>query len=284
MRHRIIGTLTLGLALCLAYLAGAYAHARGWWPFWQPESDPPRLLSFPNKQPVTCPDQGPRTAVLLLIGQSSAANRAGQKYRSAHGERVVNYADGKCYIAESPLLGASGTDGESWTPLGNKLLDAGLFDTVVLVPFAIGSTSITRWQAGGDLNAALMQALPTSYRITHILWHQGETDYDDGKLSGDDYRRMFYSLVDTLRSRTDAPIYPCVATRPCDATKWTPDNEIAQAQRALPDPARKVFAGVNTDMLLEYLDRYDGCHFGWSGQEKFANAWIEILKASQSQR
>ena len=283
MKRGVIAPVAIGLALLAAYLAGGYGRSQGWWPFTPPAPEPiPRLLSFPGKQPVTCPPQGPGTAVLLLIGQSSAANHSGQKYRSTHGARVVNYVEGRCYAAESPLLGASGSDGESWTLLGNKLIDAAVFDSVILVPFAIAATSITRWQAGADLNRALVQSLPADYRVTHILWHQGETDFDDGKISGADYKRMFETLVETLRARTDAPIYPCVATKPCDATKWKPDNAIAEAQRSLPNAERRIFAGVDTDALMEYLDRYDGCHFAGTGQEKFAQAWVEILKASRA--
>jgi hypothetical protein len=42
----------------------------------------------------------------------------------------------------------------------------------------------------------------------------------------------------------------------------------------------KIFAGVDTDSLLGPEDRYEDCHFSGSGQEKFATAWIEILRSA----
>src|ERR1700721_677242 len=64
------------------------------------------------------------TAVLLVAGQSNAANSQGQRYQSPD-DRVVNFSEGHCYRAASPLLGADDQRGESWTLLGTKLVRAG---------------------------------------------------------------------------------------------------------------------------------------------------------------
>jgi hypothetical protein len=83
-----------------------------------------RLVSDDEKKAVICPQQTDHTAVLLLIGQSNAGNHAGQRFGSEHGETLVNFFDGQCYVAASPLLGADGTSGEYWTELGNFCLIA----------------------------------------------------------------------------------------------------------------------------------------------------------------
>ena len=83
-----------------------------------------RLLSYPGKIEITCPVQGKETAVLLLVGQSNAANYQGQLHQSAD-DRVVNFMNGRCYRAASPLLGADGQKGETWTLLSNKLVNQG---------------------------------------------------------------------------------------------------------------------------------------------------------------
>ena len=145
-----------------------------------------RLVAFPGKQQVDCPAQTPRTAVLLVFGQSNSANYQGQRFRAVD-RRVVNFFGGRCYLAESPLLGASGEYGKSWTLLGNKLVAAGLFDQVIVIPAGIGATLISRWAAGGDLNGMLVDAIKEAepfYKITHVLWHQGENDFANG------YRRQ----------------------------------------------------------------------------------------------
>ena len=238
-----------------------------------------RLTSYPGKKAVACPAQDGRTAVLLLIGQSNTANLAEKKHASAYGARVLNFFDGKCYVARSPLLGTSGASGESWTLLGNKLLAAGVFRNVVLIPAGINGSPVIRWQKGGDLNAMLMDVLAGArprYRVTHVLWHQGEVDFII-KTSEDDYKRMFGSLLASLREQgVDAPVFISVATR-C-APDWIADNPISRVQKTLPSRQLKLFAGVNTDQLVDVADRHDTCHFGASGQEKFARAWRDIIK------
>src|SRR5262249_2240954 len=138
----------------------------------------------------------------------------------------------KCYIAGSPLLGADGPWGEYWTELGNRLVQKRIFDRVVLVSSAIGATFVGQWQVGGlpggevevmpgfrmpvanpNLNAMLMNVLTQLrpyYRVTQVLWHQGESD---GKTSAEDYTRSFMSLVGSLRQRgLSAPIYVSVTS------------------------------------------------------------------------
>src|SRR3954454_1032473 len=176
-----------------------------------------RLASDDQKKAIACPEQTDRTAVLLLIGQSNAGNHAGQRYRSEHGETVVNFFDGQCYVAASPLLGSDGTSGEYWTQLGNLLLDRGSFDQVILAPAAISGSEISRWAQGGDLNGVMIEAASQlqrgGFRVTHVLWVQGEIDYVKGT-NEKDYRDSFVSLVSSLRSLgVTAPVYVGVATK-----------------------------------------------------------------------
>jgi hypothetical protein len=200
-------------------------------------TNPPARRVRRAEDRIECPDQDEGTWVLLILGQSNAANYHGQRHSSEHGEQVVNFFDGRCYIAESPLLGTSGSQGESWTLLGNELVAAGVARRVVLVPAAIASSSVSRWQEGGDLNAMLGEVLghlSPRYRVTHVLWHQGEADYIDGT-EGSDYRRMFLSLVASLRARgVAAPVFASVATRCGIRPDWTEANPLAEAQRSLP--------------------------------------------------
>lgn len=239
-----------------------------------------RLTSYPGKVDVPCPAREARMAVLLLIGQSQTGNHAAARHVSAHGDRVAGRFAGTCQIAASPLLGTTGTWGESWTPLANAMIAAGVADRVVLVPAGIGATSISQWRAGGRLNAMMLETVKdaqAAYRITHVLWHQGENDFAEGT-TAEAYREMFLSLVASLRAAgVDAPVFASVSSRCADG--WTPDNPIAAAQRALPGAAPGVHAGVDTDRLVGVEDRYDGCHFGSRAQETVAAAWLGILRA-----
>lgn len=285
--------------LCGAYLFGALSYSRGMWPIpqiqkWKDEVrgmalDQPllvdstgRLLGSKLKTPVPCPPQDDRTAVLLAIGQSHASNDSGQRYRSAHGERVLNYHDGKCYVAESPLLGATGRTGESWTLLANRMIDAKLADRVILVSTAVGGSFARRWRDGGDLNATMLEVLremQPRYRVTHTFWMQGEADLA-ARTSEADYTTMVRSLVGSLRrAGMSGPIYLSVSTY-CDVPNWTADNPIARAQRSLPKLERGVYVGVDLDHVIAPIDRVDGCHLSGSGQEKLAAALLEALRTA----
>jgi hypothetical protein len=248
-----------------------------------------RLASGDHKKAAACPQQTDRTAVLLLMGQSNAGNHGGQRFRSEHGEKVVNFFEGRCYVAASPLLGSDGIGGEYWTQLGNLLLDRGSFDQVVLAPVSITGSEISRWVPGGDLNEAMTdtasQLQRRGYLVTHVLWVQGEIDYVKGT-NEKDYRDRFLSLVSSLRSHgVAAPVYIGVATKCLGASNGgtrfhSADNAVARAQLALPDPGANLRSGVNSDALLGDLDRYDDCHFGSSGEQKVARAWADLLSTA----
>jgi hypothetical protein len=237
-----------------------------------------RLTRYRNKVAVSCPVQNERTAVLLLIGQSNAANAQGQRYES-NSRDVVNFAEGQCYLAESPLLGADGELGESWTLLATKLLTSSSFERVVLIPAAVGSTEVARWAEGGDVNQALTRTIESTkgrYRITHILWHQGESDFRL-KTTKDEYMRSFLSLVHSIRSKgVYAPIFISIASFEQGYKDWIQENPVTLAQKALVNGS-DILAGPDTDALVAAKDRYDGTHFSASGQEKFTEAWLHIL-------
>lgn len=252
-----------------------------------------RLISDESKSRAKCPVQTRRTAVLLILGQSNAANYGGERFRSRHGENIVNFFDGECYFAQSPLLGSTGTKGEYWTQAANLLLDSGKFDQVILAPLAFSGSPISRWAQGGDLNKLLVDVLSQikshGYKVTSVLWDQGEADYIEGT-SQETYRRQLASMIDTLRKRdVGADVFVSVASKCLEPTNGgfkthSPDNAIVRAQLQMQDEQDGVRRGVNTDVVLDEVDRYDDCHIGGSGASKVATAWAKLLLADRSQQ
>ncbi len=237
-----------------------------------------RLLDYPGKIEVRCPDQDPGTAVILIAGQSNAANSGAKRHTTRYPDRILNFVAGHCFVADSPLLGSNGFAGEYWTPLGDQLIDSGAFDRVILAPVAVGGSRVAQWASGGDLNATmkpLVTDLVSRYRVTHVLWHQGESDFVLGT-DADAYRRDFLSFAASLRAEgVDAPIYVSKATRCFPG--WKVPNPVRTAQQELVDTKSGLKSGVDTDLLLDAQDRYDGCHFSESGEMKAAKAWAELL-------
>ncbi|MBV8850133.1 MAG: hypothetical protein JOZ16_11180 [Methylobacteriaceae bacterium] len=241
-----------------------------------------RLVAYPGKRSTECPSQSDRTAVILIIGQSNAANSGGQRFES-QSRHVAAYFDGKCDIAASPLLGTSGIGGEPWSAAGDRLVIEGAFDDIVLITAAISGSGLSEWLPGHDLNAMLKRVIEDTqrrYKITHVLWQQGETDFSIGTTE-DAYITGFRALASDLRAwGVTAPIYVAIATR-CDvlAAQWSVDNAISRAQRMLAASGQGLAAGIDGDSLLDPLDRYDGCHFAGSGLTKVIDAWTKILGA-----
>ncbi|MBS3647819.1 hypothetical protein KEU06_04140 [Pseudaminobacter sp. 19-2017] len=245
-----------------------------------------RLVADETKTAVDCPKQTKRTAVLLVLGQSNASNHTGQRNRSAYGARVINFFAKRCFIAASPLLGSTDARGEYWTQLGNLLIASGEIDNVIIISQAFSGSEIARWSRGGDLNGLLVetarQLQDVGYRVTDVLWVQGESDYVKGT-STEAYQEGFRSMADTLRQQgIDAPIYVSVATKCLEPSNGgfkthVPDNAIVRAQQALSRSGDGFRQGVNTDALLDDVDRYDDCHIGGTGAEKASRAWADLL-------
>jgi hypothetical protein len=291
--------LSVVIGLCvLAYLLGVYAGYTNAWPV--PEMKTlvrarldrgfihtdkfGRLLRYPGKVEIPCPPQDAGSAVLLVLGQSNAANFQGQRYQSAD-DRVVNFSDGRCYIAGSPLLGADGHYGESWTLLGTKLIRSGLYTRVILIVAAVSSSSVQQWSTGGSLNRmlrAIIRAAKPHFTITGVLWHQGATDFTLHTPEGM-YLSNLKSLIDTVRAEgVAAPFYISQSSFQL-SDDWSENNPISRAQAALVDN-RTIFAGPNTDHNIPENDRFDGLHFSARGQEIFSDAWLQLLAANRGLR
>lgn len=289
------------VAVACAYFYGLYSYPRDLWPLEPlrklrdlvivPNQSVGvydaygRLIAYPDKVEVSCPRQTASTAVILAIGQSNAANHAAKRVVTRDVGAVLNYFGGKCYVASSPLLGATGEGGEFLTLLADRLVSDGLYRNVVIVSSGIGGSPISRWQRDGDLNEMLLatlKTLPPGYKVTEIVWHQGESDF--ARLtSANDYAKSFNALVGTLAENgIDAPIYASVSTKCGDS--WKADNPTTTGQRAVIDNKR-IFLGADTDTLLADADRQaDKCHFAESGQSKTAESYAEAIKRSRQTR
>jgi len=164
MIRRLWPVALLLMACVGSYAFGVYSHKADLWPLralrealYSEAVTPPsgthdtfgRLLSFPGKTAVPCPAQTADMAVILAIGQSNAANHASTRLTTRHPEQVFNLFDGKCYVAASPLLGATGEGGEFLTPLADRLIDDGAYKTVIIIAWR----SRTRRSPAGSAKA-----------------------------------------------------------------------------------------------------------------------------------
>lgn len=279
MRPFLYALATVALVV-VAYVAGTMSPHGPLMPF-RTDADGASRMGFSDTDGRTKVDCAtltePNTAVLFTLGQSNAGNYGQSADVPAQHVFNFNPADGACYTASEPLLGATGDMSSPWTRLGNRLVAASLYDTVIIVPIAIGDSSITEW-AWGDGHMRMVSAvrgvLTAGLSITHVLWHQGETDAIDA-MTSKPYQQHLAIVLKSLRALgVAAPIYIAQAS----LCKDTPRNDaIRQGQRAIIDQFEGVTIGADTDTLTGPDMRYDGCHFTARGLDAHAGLWFDAL-------
>lgn len=196
---------------------------------------------------------------------------------------------GKCYSAESPLLGASGLEGEYLTLMGDALIKKGPVRNVILVDKSIGGSKVSDWANQGRYTSDLVSTLNTmklKYRVTDIIWHQGESDFTSNT-SSREYRKTFQELELILnQANVNASIFIVISTICGYNPTWIAKNPVATAQKSLINE-RDIFLGIDADAILLASDRRaqsssqePNCHLSEQGQVKVASLMSNrILKS-----
>lgn len=277
MGKRIGGSVQRAILATVAFCAGAVVGAMGWYrPLWVPimaVREARAALAGREAVPVTHLS-GQRVAVLLVLGQSNAANYGGHPAPVRRG--IYNWHDGTLYVAREPLLGANGDRGSVWTRLADRLLATHRYDAVVLAPVAQGSERVAAWDEDMPLGQRARQTTRTLVRIglppTAVLWWQGESDAAD-HTDPARYTARLTTLVRDLRAEgVTAPVIIAQATRCQDRG---PDAGIRQAQIMA---AHTLGALPGPDMdALGLAERYDGCHLTDEGLQVAAGRWLAAL-------
>lgn len=241
------------------------------------------FLDTEGREEVSCWGIAHDAAVILLMGQSNAANYAGTPYKPVQPVFNFNWANGRCYRAQDPLLGATGTGGSVWSRLGDALIESGRFKEVLLIPIAVGGSSVRDWAGEKGPAARAVRAAHELERyglkITHVLWHQGEADYEMHK---EVYERLFVRMTEYIRSNgVDAPVF-VATTSICNNYG---SDQVREAQQELPFRLANVYAGPDTDAIDSIFDRADNlCHFSDRGVALHARLWLDTLLRHEKAR
>jgi hypothetical protein len=236
-----------------------------------------QLVFYPGKHETARPEIGPRTMVAFVFGQSNSANHGNEKF-AVTDRRVSNFWNGRYFLAEDPLLGATGTGGSVWTRTAHRLIERKVFDSAVLIAAGVASTPVAAWTEGGTLNAMLEQRLVSArnagLEVTHFLWHQGESDNTAaGPAAYDAAMQPIISL--TRRYFPRSKFFVARATICGKGAIPNVDLQAAQADLArLP----RVYVGPDTDAIGRD-GRYDDCHFNGVGLDRHAAGWAIAIAA-----
>ncbi len=218
-------------------------------------------------------------AVLVTFGQSNIANHGNSRYAPTHEFYNFDFLSGDVFRAEDPLLGASGDLGNVATRLADKLIERKAFNSIVLVPLALGGSTVAEWTPDGFAHRRLLVAIQRlrarDLKPTHFLWHQGESDVV-AETTQSAYEYAFRRIVESLRDHgAYAPVFVAVASR-CGNDG---SEHIRAAQQSLPNPHHNIFPGPDTDKLGPAY-RFDDCHFSDRGLDAHADLWVDALMKS----
>lgn len=225
--------------------------------------------------------------ICLTFGQSNAANYGNGTYNCKN--EVYNYYKGDLYVAKEPLLGADGSGCSVWTRVADMLIDSGLFKKVIIVPCAIGSTSVNCWAEGycsKKLKETLDNLKKDNIKITHIFWDQGETDNVDNT-SKDEYKIRLKEVIKIFRDRNlNAPFFSTITGYfpYANTNQYGIDTDITTAQNEVITEIKNVQRGPNTDSINLAYYRSDGVHFTEKGLDRLAQEWYKKIKATYLHR
>lgn len=218
--------------------------------------------------------------VFLAIGQSNAANYGEGNYVSKN--EIYNYYNGNLYKAKEPLLGADGGGSSPWMRLADMAIDGGLYKKVVIVPCALGGTSVQCWSDGDcrkKLEGILNYLKNDNIKLTHVFWLQGETDNVDNT-SLIDYKSRLEKIIKLIKDGQSNSIFYTSITSffPYSDKPLGVDSNITHAQQQITKEMNNVKLGPNTDSLNLAIYRRDAVHFTAKGLDVLAEKWFEKIK------
>ena len=215
-----------------------------------------------------------KSAVILIIGQSNAANY-GARLFSSEG-KIYAYHKGKVLKAKDPLPGASGKKGSIWIPFSEILMKNQIYDEVLLVNIAEGSSTVTDWAVDGKYHKKLTGTLCELENMDllpdFVVWQQGEED-NLLQTSCDTYKMKLQEIISTINGKIHNASVVISLTSYSPSAKNAFNTDIRRAQQEIIQENWNVFPGPDTDLYTGPDYRYDGIHFSEAGMVKIAGDW-----------
>lgn len=228
--------------------------------------------------------------VFVTIGQSRITNNSASSaapYTVSNGANCINLNpyDGCYYIANDPVLGCSASPGylnAGWHGrLCDKLITAGKYPKVVVIPCGIGGSSVTDWSAGGNYRDRIraVSAMLTALGITPTawLWQQGTTDSIAGMTQAT-YQTALRAIIAYQRSLPGRSADKWMIAQDTIHDANVTSAALRAAQAAVAGDSNN-FLGPDCDTLTSPTNS-DGTHFNAVGNDAVAGLWSTKIQAS----
>ena len=220
-----------------------------------------------------------KTAIIVVHGQSNAANYGSARHTAREAVDNFDSTSGKCFAATDPLLGADGLGGSFATRLGDMLIQDGRYDRVIFVPLARGGASIAYLNNEGVelITNGIAKLKAAGLTPTHILFQQGETDAVS-TTTAEQYASLLHQLVKRFRAAGfDAPFYLSRSTK-CDYAGPNNIAAVRAGQLSAVNEALNIRPGPDTDTIGNEGRSSDGCHMNEAGTLANAALWAAFVK------
>lgn len=229
-----------------------------------------------------------KTLVLITAGQSNWESTNPTLYTPANSTVVDNFNiyDGAAYSIAGPLLGTTSSPlgaGNLGARVADLLITNGKFDRVILVPIAIGSTSVSDWGTGNlkDRVGVAMRRLaargitPATTGVTFsLIWGQGENDTLAGTLQAA-YTSSLNSFVSNAQAAgMSGRIFVTLESWNAGSTS----SAVRAAQAAV--VTGSVFQGGDMDTLNATNRQADNTHLNDTGAAAMATLQYNAMHAS----
>lgn len=237
-------------------------------------------LAPPPRTERPCVTGPGKTAVIVIHGQSNAANYGNARYVARKPVDNFDPATGRCFAAADPLLGADGAGGNFATRLGDILIEAGRYDRVILAPVAVegASLSVLNNEQAARIENVLAKLRSAGLTPTHFLFQQGEKDAMLTTTQAQ-YVSQLHQLVRRIRNAGfDAPFYLSQSTK-CDVVDPKNVAEVRAGQFAAVDHTLNIRLGPDTDVIAnDGRNPFDGCHMNALGTLANAALWASFIR------
>jgi hypothetical protein len=238
-----------------------------------------RLPPPPVRVERPCGPVSGKTAIIVVHGQSNAANYGSARHAAREAVDNFDPASGKCFAATDPLLGADGMGGNFATRLGDILIQDGRYDRVIFVPLARGGASIAFLNNEGAelITNGIAKLKQAGLTPTHILFQQGETDAVS-TTTAEQYASQLHQLVKRFRAAGfNAPFYLSRSTK-CDYVGPNNIAAVRAGQLSAVNDALNIRPGPDTDTIGNEGRSPDGCHMNEAGTLANAVLWAAFVK------
>ena len=237
-------------------------------------------LPLPPRIERPCGTSSGQTAVIVVYGQSNAANYGTSRYAAREAVDNFDPATGRCFAAVDPLLGTDGSGGNFATRLGDILIQAGRYNRVILVPIAVEGASLSALNnAYADRIENVIAKLKAAKLVpTHLLFQQGEKDAMMATTPAQ-YVSQLHRIVARFRAAGfEAPFYLSQSTK-CDLADPKNSAAVRAGQELAIDATLNIRRGPDTDMIgNDGRNPNDGCHMNETGTLANAALWGAFIK------